>query len=59
MIQKKIDGYYSEKEIAKRFKVSTVTLCNLRKAGKIDFIRIGNTIRYPQYVYDGIIKKQD
>jgi hypothetical protein len=48
--------YYSEKEISKRFKVSVVTLCNMRKAGKIDFIRVGNSVRYPQHVYNGIMQ---
>jgi hypothetical protein len=55
-IHKSNNQYYSEKEIAKRFKVTVVTLCNMRKAGKIDFIKIGNSVRYPQHVYDGIIK---
>jgi hypothetical protein len=47
---------YTEKEISKRFGVSKVTLHKMRKANKIDFIQIGGSIRYPQHVYDGIIK---
>jgi len=51
------DKFYTEKEIAKRFRVTVVTLCKLRKKGEIDFIRVGNSIRYPAHVFDGIMKK--
>ncbi len=47
---------FTEKQISKRFGVSTVTLHKMRKAGKIDFIQIGGSIRYPQHVYDGVIQ---
>lgn len=47
---------YTEKEISKRLRVSIVTLYKMRKTGKIDFIQVGGTIRYPQYVYDGIMQ---
>jgi excisionase family DNA binding protein len=56
MIKPHFSGFYTTKEISKRLKVSDVTLCNLRKAGKIDFIRVGNSVRYPQHVYDGIMQ---
>ena len=47
---------FTEKEISKRLRVSTVTLHKMRKSNKIDFIQIGGSIRYPQHVYDGIMK---
>jgi hypothetical protein len=50
--------FYTEKEISKRFNVSIVTLCNLRKQGKIDFLKIGGSVRYPRHVYDGIMKSE-
>ncbi len=47
---------YTEKEISKRLRVSTVTLHKMRKAGKIDFFQVGGSIRYPQHVYDGVMQ---
>lgn len=48
--------FYTEKEISERFRITTVTLHKMRKSNKIDFIQIGGSIRYPQHVYDGIMK---
>jgi len=56
MTLKENSKMYTEKEISKRFRVSTVTLNKMRKTNKIDFIKIGGSIRYPQHVYDGIMK---
>ena len=53
---KENDRLYTEREISKRLRVSTVTLYKMRKASQIDYTQIGGSIRYPQYVYDGIIK---
>ena len=51
--------FYTEKEISERFRISQVTLHKMRKANKIDFVKIGGSIRYPQHVYDGIMKKKN
>jgi len=56
MTLKENSKMYTEKEISKRFRVTTVTLHKMRKTNKIDFIKIGGSIRYPQHVYDGIMK---
>lgn len=56
MNTKESNRLFTEKEISKRLRVSTVTLHKMRKANKIDFIQIGGSIRYPQHVYDGIIQ---
>jgi len=51
--------FYTDKEISQRFRISSVTLHKMRKSNKIDFVKIGGSIRYPQHVYDGIMKKKE
>ncbi len=47
--------FYTEKEIAKRLRISLPTLGKLRKDKDIDFIMVGNSIRYPEHVFNGIL----
>lgn len=54
--QNTIDKFYTEREIAKRLNVTVVTLCKLRKNKEIDFFRVGNSVRYPSHVWNGVLK---
>ncbi len=51
----KTSKFYTEKEIAKRLRISLPTLGKLRKDKDIDFIKVGNSIRYPEHVFNGIL----
>jgi excisionase family DNA binding protein len=51
-----INKFYKESEIAKRLRISLPTLGKLRKKNEIDFIKIGDSIRYPDHVFNGIMK---
>lgn len=51
--------FYTEKEIARKLRISLVTLGKLRKQAQIDFIKIGNSIRYPEHVYNGLMQRPD
>lgn len=51
-----INKFYKESEIAKRFRISLPTLGKLRKKNEIDFIKVGDSIRYPDHVFNGIMK---
>lgn len=51
----KTNKFYTEKEIARRLRLSLPTIGKLRKDNLIDYIRIGNSIRYPEHVYNGIM----
>jgi excisionase family DNA binding protein len=52
-----INKFYKESEIAKRLRISLPTLGKLRKKNEIDFIKIGNSIRYPDHVFNGVMKR--
>jgi excisionase family DNA binding protein len=56
MKTEKQEQFYTEKEIAKRLRVTLPTLRSMRIQGKIDFIRFGRIIRYPDHVYQGKLK---
>jgi excisionase family DNA binding protein len=47
--------FYTEKEIAKKLRISLPTLGKLRKDKGIDFIKVGNSVRYPEHVFNGIL----
>jgi len=49
--------FFTEKEVAKKLRISLVTLGKLRKQTQIDFIKIGNSIRYPEHVYNGLMQR--
>ena len=51
-----INKFYKESEIAKRLRISLPTLGKLRKKNEIDFIKVGDSIRYPDHVFNGIMK---
>ena len=51
-----ITKFYTEREIARRLRISLPTLGKLRKKNEIDFIKIGDSIRYPDHVFNGIMK---
>jgi hypothetical protein len=55
----KNNKFYTEKEIARKLRISLVTLGKLRKQTQIDFIKIGNSIRYPEHVYNGLMQRPD
>ena len=55
----KNNKFYTEKEIARKLRISLVTLGKLRKQAQIDFIKIGNSIRYPEHVYNGLMQRPD
>jgi excisionase family DNA binding protein len=50
-----INKFYTEREIAKRLRISLPTLGKLRKNNQIDYFRIGNSVRYPAHVFNGIM----
>lgn len=52
----KTNKFYTEKEIARRLRISLPTIGKLRKDNLIDYIRIGNSIRYPEHVFNGIMQ---
>jgi excisionase family DNA binding protein len=51
-----INKFYTEREIAKRLRISLPTLGKLRKKNEIDFIKVGDSIRYPDHVFNGVMK---
>ncbi len=51
----KTNKFYTEREIAKRLRISLPTLGKLRKENQIDYFRIGTSVRYPEHVYNGIM----
>ena len=53
--QMTINKFYTEKEISKRLRITIQSLCKLRKNNNIDFIKVGNSVRYPEHVYNGIL----
>ena len=50
--------WYTEQEVAHRYRLSLPTLKKMRDAGEIDYIRLGKSVRYPEHVIDGILKKE-
>lgn len=51
------EGFYNTKQVAQKFRVTKATIKNLVVQNKIDSIKIGNSIRFPEYVMRGILKK--
>jgi len=52
----KTNKFYTEREIAKRLRISLPTLGKLRKENQIDYFKIGTSVRYPEHVFNGIMK---
>lgn len=52
----KTSKFYTEKEIARRLRISLPTLGKLRKENQIDYFKIGTSVRYPEHVFHGIMK---
>lgn len=48
--------FYTEREIAKRLRISLPTLGKLRKENQIDYFKIGASVRYPEHVFNGVMK---
>lgn len=47
---------YTEVQAAKLLSISSKTLSRLRKAGKLQFVRIGNAIRYDMEALTSMIQ---
>lgn len=50
--------FFTEAEVARRYRITRPTIRKMRDEGKIDFIRVGKSIRYPEHVIEGILKKE-
>ena len=55
MSLKENSKFYTEKEISKRLRITIQSLCKLRKNNEIDFIKVGESVRYPEHVYNGVM----